>query len=197
MYIPKHFEEADNERLGQLIEDYGFGLLVTVNESRPYCSHLPFLFEGDRLLCHLAKANPQVQQLKASEEVLAVFSGPHAYVSPSWYETSGVPTWNYAAVHVYGKPTTIKDERRLQALVDSLTARNEANESEPWEPSYDASMLNGIVGFEIAISEIQGKFKMSQNRSPNDRVNVVEQLDAKGSDLSVETAKYMRNLSKK
>ena len=197
MYIPKHFKEADNERLGQLIEDYSFGLLVTVNESRPCCSHLPFLFEGDQLLFHLAKVNPQVQQLEASEEVLAVFGGPHAYVSPSWYETSGVPTWNYAAVHVYGKPTAIEDENRLRALVDSLTAHNEAGESEPWEPNYDVSMLNGIVGFEIAISEIQGKFKMSQNRPPKDRVNVAEQLDAKGSDLSVETAKYMRNLEEK
>ena len=196
MYIPKHFEETDNERLGQLIEDYRFGLLVTANESRPYCSHLPFLFEGDRLLCHLAKANPQVQQIEGSEEILAVFGGPHAYVSPSWYETSGVPTWNYAAVHVYGKPTAITDESRLQALVESLTAHNETSKSEPWEPSYEASMLNAIVGFEIAISEIQGKFKMSQNRSPNDRVNVAEQLDAQGSDLSVETAKYMRSLEK-
>ena len=196
MYIPKHFVEADNERLGQLIEDYSFGLLVTVKESRPYCSHLPFLFDGDRLLCHLAKVNPQVQQLEASEEVLAVFGGPHAYVSPSWYETSGVPTWNYAAVHVYGRPAAITDQNRLQALVGSLTAHNEAGESEPWEPSYDVSMLNGIVGFEIAISEIQGKFKMSQNRPRRDRINVAEQLDAKGSDLSVETAKYMRALQK-
>ena len=197
MYIPKHFEERDAARIEQLIGDYVFGLLVTVDADRPFGSHIPFLYERNRLLCHLARSNPQVEQLQTSDEVLAVFSGPHGYVSPSWYESPGAPTWNYAVAHVYGKPKAMTDRTQLQNLVERMVNYFEAGEREPWEPTYASSMLGNIVGFEIAITEIQGKFKLSQNRPEIDRTNVIERLKARGSDESAATAKLMQEMTEK
>lgn len=194
MYVPKHFEETDAARLGKFIREHGFGLLMTCDDGRPFCSHVPFLYESGRLLCHLARANPQVGQLEATDTVLAVFHGPHAYISPSWYESPGVPTWNYVAVHVYGRATAIRDENQLRALVERTTAHYEANELKPWTPNFKSSLLGSIVGFEIEIVEIEGKFKLSQNRTEEDRANVIAELCAKRNDLSVSTATFMRNL---
>lgn len=193
MYVPKQFEEQEPARIADLIEAYGFGLLITLDGSRPYGSHLPFLYERGLLLCHLARSNPQVGHLDRSDEVLTVFTGPHAYVSPTWYESPGVPTWNYAVVHIYGRPRRIDDEARLGSLVEALAKRHEAKEPVPWDLSYDRSMLDGIVGFEIEISQTQGKFKLSQNRPEVDRANVVDRLKARGSEASVETALLMES----
>ena len=196
MYIPQHFEERDSARIEKLIGDHGFGLLVTSDAGRPFSSHIPFLYEPNRLLCHLARANPQVGHLASGDEVSAIFSGPHAYVSPSWYESPGVPTWNYAAVHVYGKPKAMTDGKQLQDLVERMTRYYEAGEIEPWEPSFDLTMLDSIVGFEIIVTEIHGKFKLSQNRPAIDRTNVIRRLRDKGSDNSVGTAALMQELSR-
>jgi transcriptional regulator len=194
MYIPKHFEETDAARLGRFIAEHGFGLLMSCGDGRPFCSHVPFLYEPGRLLCHLARANPQAGQLEADGTVLAVFHGPHAYISPTWYESPGVPTWNYVAVHVYGRASAIREEDQLRALVERMTTHYEANEPKPWKPDFKTSMLSGIVGFEIAVTEIEGKFKLSQNRPQADRANVIGKLCAKRNDLSVDTARFMQDL---
>ena len=123
MYIPDHFNENHPERVAALIEGNPFGTLVTASDGRPCVSHLPFLYERHsgphgKLSCHLARANPQWRQLAQGQTVLAVFQGPHAYVSPAWYAAPGVPTWNYAVAHLYGVVRVIEDAAGLAAIVE-------------------------------------------------------------------------------
>lgn len=185
MYIPDHFKETDPEHLVTLLRDYPFGMLVTLRAGLPFVSHIPFLYQrrqdGTQVLRgHVAKANPQWQDLAENQTALAVFQGPHAYVSPSWYEMPGVPTWNYAVVHIYGKARLLHDAATLKNLLVELTTAYESTQPVPWQPELSGArhekLLEMIVGFEIEIQEIQGKFKLSQNRSENDRRNVIEQL---------------------
>lgn len=185
MYIPQHFKETNSERVSALIEGNSFGMLVTALDGVPFVSHLPFIFEhaagsNGKLLCHMARANPQWQHFSSCSEVLAVFQGPHAYVSPSWYSSPGVPTWNYAVVHLRGKPRLIENEYELESLVERLTNVYESHMPRPWKPKLKderrTKLLNMIVGFEIEVTDIQAKFKLSQNRPPQDQQNVVEKL---------------------
>ncbi len=181
MYIPKHFEISDANVIDGFIEANSFGQLASLHDGTITASHLPFLYvEQDRkLIGHLARANPQWQQIDG-QKVLVVLQGEHAYVSPSWYESKGVPTWNYQAVHIEGMAQAFTDEERLKRLVDSLTAQNEAGYPQPWKPDYAATMLRGIVGIEIAITSVRCKFKVSQNRSKEDQKNVRKKLDLAG-----------------
>jgi transcriptional regulator len=182
MYIPAHFLETDADKLAAIIDEHSFGTLVTFAGGRPFASHVPFLFErvSGLLLCHVARANPQWRHLAEGHAVLAIFHGPHAYISPTWYASPGVPTWNYVAVHVYGSARAIDDANAAQQHVERLAARNERGRRDPWVPQYDARMLQGIVGIEIRVNEIQGKFKLSQNRSVEDRARVAAALDDSG-----------------
>ena len=184
MYIPKHFHETDETVLAAFIEAHSFGTLVTIDGGRPFATHIPFLHDrGERTLhAHVARANPQWQHVAANAEVLVMFEGPHGYISPTWYSEPGVPTWNYAAVHVYGRARTLDDPAATARHVERLAARYERGSAEPWVPDYDPKRLAGIVGLEIRIGEIQGKFKLSQNRSAADRAAVVANLAARGTD---------------
>jgi len=200
MYVPDHFKETNPERISSLIDGYPFGMLVTVPEGVPFVSHLPFLFEHSagshgKLLGHMARANPQWQHLAAGSEVLAVFQGPHAYVSPSWYSSPGVPTWNYAVVHVRGKPLLIETEPELEALVDKLTHVHESHQPNPWKPNLAGErrsrLLKMIVGFEIEITNIEGKFKLSQNRPLEDQQRVVKELSQSNSQIEAAVSELM------
>lgn len=200
MYTPEHFNEANPERVSALIEDNSFGMLVTAPDGIPFVSHLPFIFERaigskGKLLCHMARANPQWQHFSSCSEVLAVFQGPHAYVSPSWYSSPGVPTWNYAVVHVRGKPRLIENESALETLVEQLTHVYEAHMPTPWKPNLSGErrtkLLNMIVGVEIEISDIQAKFKLSQNRSIEDQQSVIEKLSSSDNQIEAAVAKLM------
>ncbi|MBY0579533.1 MAG: FMN-binding negative transcriptional regulator [Burkholderiales bacterium] len=194
MYIPEHFEEKDPERIGALIEDHPFGMLVTVQDGLPCVNHLPFLFEAQagRLLGHMARANPQWTHLADAKEVLVVFQGPNAYVSPSWYASAGVPTWNYAVVHLRGKPSLIEDESRIESLIERLTLKHESKMKNPWDAGDRRSKLfNKIVGFEIEVTEIRGKFKLSQNRPHEDRCRVAQELAGSGGFMDAEVARLM------
>jgi len=200
MYIPEHFKETNPERISALIEGHPFGTLITAPEGVPFVSHLPFLFERSagsqgKLLGHMARANPQWQHFAAGNEVLAVFQGPHAYVSPSWYSSPGVPTWNYAVVHLRGKPRRIEGESELEALVERLTHVHESHMPSPWKPNLTgerrSKLLNMIVGFEIEITHIQGKFKLSQNRPLEDQQRVVEELSQSNNQTETAVAKLM------
>ena len=184
MYIPNHFRESDERVLAEFIDAYSFGTLVTVEGALPFASHLPFLHdrEGRTLHAHVARGNPQWQHIAANADVLVMFQGPHGYVSPTWYAAPGVPTWNYTAVHVYGRARVLDDAAATGRHVEKLAARFERGSAAPWVPDYDARRLAGIVGVEIAIGEIQGKFKLSQNRSAEDRARVVARLEATGTD---------------
>jgi transcriptional regulator len=200
MYIPEHFKETNPARISALIAGHPFGMLVTAPEGVPFVSHLPFLFERSagsqgKLLGHMARANPQWQHFSTGSEVLAVFQGPHAYVSPSWYSSPGVPTWNYAVVHLRGKPRLIAGEAELEALLEKLTRVHESPMPSPWEPKLTgerrAKLLDMIVGFEIEVTHIQGKFKLSQNRPLEDQQNVVKALSLSNNQTDTAVAELM------
>ena len=202
-YIPEHFRETDRERLHAFLRDYPFGALVTVADGVPFASHLPFIYEAHRgahgTLCgHMARANPQWRHLANAERVLAIFEGPHTYISPSWYAHPGVPTWNYSVVHVYGRPTVLDDVDAVSRIIERLTTVNEARFSPPWQVDLaeprTRRMLDFIVGFEIEVTSIEGKFKMSQNRPEEDRRRVIEQLGRSESQMDRAVAEMMREV---
>jgi transcriptional regulator len=151
---------------------------------------------------HLARPNPQCADLMAGGDALVVFAGPHAYISPSWYGAQpAVPTWNYASVHAYGAARAINDKDWLAELLRRLSERHEAPEATPWRmqdqpAAFLSGMLNGIVGFEIAISRLEGKFKLSQNRPAADRPLIVAALEARGNADSQGVAQLMRDREK-
>lgn len=182
MYIPRHFEIDDKEEAFAFIEANAFGQLISTVSGRLFSSHIPFLLDADgsKVVGHLAQENPQHKELDQAE-VLVTFQGPHDYISPSWYSAPGVPTWNYQAVHLYGQCRVFHNPEKLKSIVDSLTNKYESSLREPWRPSYKPAMLGAIVGVEIQVSEIQCKYKLSQNRSDQDRAQVIEQLKALGS----------------
>ena len=181
MYIPKHFEITDETEISKFIEANSFGQLISLIDTEIVSTHIPFLFDAESrvLLAHMAKANPQWQQIQ-EQKVLVTLQGEHAYISPCWYESAGVPTWNYQAVHIRGIAESFTDPKKLKRMVDKLTEQNESGYPDPWQSDYAASMLRGIIGIEISITSIQCKFKLSQNRSVQDQSNVQEQLTDRG-----------------
>ena len=181
MYVPKHFEVSDRAEIFDFVEANAFGQLISLVDDRPFATHLPFLLSEDRasLLCHLARQNPHWQTL-AGQSVLITFLGPHDYVSPSWYQNPGVPTWNYQAVHIYGRCEVFDDSERLAGVVEALSAVYESGFEKPWQPQYRDAMLKAIVGVEITIDEIEAKYKLSQNRPTADQPGVVEHLEQRG-----------------
>ncbi len=143
---------------------------------------MPFLLSDDntKIFGHLAIQNPQRSDLNG-QDVLITLQGPHDYISPSWYTSPGVPTWNYQAVHIYGQANVFSSSEKIKSVVDALTQKYESAFLQPCKPEYKANMLNAIVGVEITISEIQCNYKLSQNRSAEDRGQVVTQLNEVGS----------------
>ena len=207
VYLPPAFTETRTEVLIAHIERYDFGLLVSNgaqgSDGGLIASQIPFLIErrDERLYLqgHLARANPQLADLGLGGEVLAIFAGPHAYISPSWYEPGpAVPTWNYATVHAYGTARTIADAEWLRDFVRRLSERHEAREpTPPWcmqdlPEAYLRGMLNGIVGVEIAVSRLEGKFKLSQNRPAADRPRIIAALGRRMDPESRAVARMMR-----
>lgn len=186
MYCPEAFAVSDPEQLQRFIAQYSFATLVSTVDGHPFATHLPLLLDPGTsthgtLLGHMARANPQWQAFESSQEVLAIFQGPHAYVSPSWYETTpAVPTWNYATVHVYGVPRIIEDSQQLATLVDRLTAVYESGMPQPWPGDipvdFKQKLLKAIVGFVIDITRVEGKFKLGQNRPLVDQQAVARRL---------------------
>ncbi|MER8397323.1 FMN-binding negative transcriptional regulator [Mesorhizobium sp. M0306] len=195
MYQPPHFQETRQDVLHGLIRAHPLGLLVSNGTEGPVANAIPFLLDAGvppngRLRAHLAKANPQWRLLADNPlaPVLVVFQGADAYVTPSWYETKRetgkvVPTWNYAIVQVRGIVTVIEDQDWLAEQISDLTMSQEGSRSAPWAVTdapapFIQSQIKGIVGLEIAITEISGKWKVSQNRPAADRVGVAEGLES-------------------
>jgi transcriptional regulator len=200
VYLPKHFSEERPEALAAFIAENAFATVITSGVNGMIASQLPLLHDAARgvLLGHVAKQNPQTDDLRAGAAALAIFHGPHAYVSPRWYEVHpAVPTWNYAAVHATGRVRAIEEPELLGEIVGRLSETYEAGAAEPWrvadlpEP-YFRGMLKGIVGFELAIERLEGKFKLSQNRQARDRANVIEALAASSSPGDREVARLMQ-----
>jgi transcriptional regulator len=194
MYTPKHFEQTDQSTLWDFIDEHAFGTLLTVADGRPTLSHLPFLPDRDAgvLHCHVARANPHWQQIERAPAVVAIFTGPHGYVSPTWYaERGGVPTWNYTVVHAHGQAVAVDDAERTRKHVEALAAKYERGRRAPWVPDYDTRRLAGIVGIDIRVAKLEGKFKLSQNRSEADRARIVAALAASGTEADAELARLM------
>jgi transcriptional regulator len=195
MYLPKDFHEERVPLLHDAIRRIALGTLVTLGADGMEASHVPMLIDPEpqpfgTLRGHLARANPQWHRIAAGTEALVIFLGPETYISPSWYATKRatgkvVPTWNYVAIHAYGALRIVDDAEWLRALVTRLTETHEAKRAEPWAVSdapadYIAGMLKAIVGFELPIARLDGKYKMSQNRPAEDRASVFEGLKREG-----------------
>ena len=190
MYVPKHFEETDPSILRGLMREFSFALLVTAREGVPIGTHVPLHIndsgENVRLWGHLARANTHWQDFDGQREAMAVFQGPHSYISPNWYASEDLPpTWNYATVHAYGRPKIIEDTDEIKEILSQLVRSNENDLTGNWRieqltKKNMTAQLKSIVVFEIPIDRLEGKFKMSQNRGPEDAQGAAEGLRAIG-----------------
>ncbi len=203
MYTPRHNRIEKQSQLHQLICDYNFAALVTWRDSAQV-TYLPFLLDSNRgphgtLVSHMARANPHWQTFADGAEAMVMFNGPHAYITPAWYQNQQtVPTWNYMVVHAFGRPRLIEDETTLREMLDRLVRESEATRQSPWnrneETEVTGKLLPGIVGFEIPIDRLDGKFKLSQNRSAEDRAGVIAGLAGSDHSSDHELARQMREL---
>ncbi len=186
MYIPKLFAQQNETEIVQFIEHNNFGILVNQVDQRPWATHIPFIYsqskEGKHQLTgHISKANKQWESFGNEDEVLVIFSGPHAYISSSWYDHENVPTWNYTAVHVYGKISLLNEDELYQELAKLM----EKHESSVQNPKVLAQMpqelvrkeMKGIVGFRIHITEFQAVEKLSQNRDAKNHQVIINELE--------------------
>jgi transcriptional regulator len=202
MYLPDHFRVEDIAEMHALMRARPFATLVSAGASGLYGTHLPTVLKTEgpfgTIECHLSRANPHWKDLAEGGEALMIFQGPEAYITPNWYPSKAehgktVPTWNYAAVHAYGKPAVMQDPVWLRRHVGELTDQQERSEAQPWAVSdaperYVDVMLRGIVGFRFDIARLEGKWKMSQNREMKDRAGVVQGLGARGEGEDAEVA---------
>jgi transcriptional regulator len=205
MYIPSAFAETDRATLHEFIEAHSFGLLVSTHRGEPLVSHLPFFLERDAgphgtLVGHLARANPHWQGLDG-QGVLAVFSGPHAYVSPTWYAAENVvPTWNYVAVHAYGSFRLVDDPDALARILADMVGTYERALPKPW--SFDPGSeffrkhVRAVVGFRIEISRLEGKWKLNQNHPVERRERVIRVLEGSQDQDAQEVARLMGEMRK-
>lgn len=195
MYIPHHYENTNVDEIKAFVKENGFGILVNQTDGKPWATHIPLELEQgpdgkDYLVGHLAKSNPQSKTLTESQEILCIFNGPHTYISASWYNFEEVPTWDYIAVHVYGKPQLMSEAETMESLhrlVDKYEEQSENPISLHDMSPKTLRQVKGVVGFKIAISKIQAAYKLSQTR-PEDHENIKAGLrkrkDANSQDIA-------------
>ena len=198
MYTPKLNRNENNEELHEFIRKNGFGILISTIENKPWASHIPLLLstDGKKLSGHIARGNRQWKEWNTASEVLAIFTGPHTYISSSWYDHENVPTWNYIAVHVYGKLKMLTDAELLQSLKD-LTDKYEKHSEHPvsvetMSPAYVKKEMLGIVGFEIEITKMEAAYKLSQNRDAKNHEMIVNELEKRNDPASTAIAHEMK-----
>ena len=201
MYIPKLFNHTNSDEIIEFIKQNSFAILINQVNNRPWGTHIPLIFEEDEtgnqfLTGHISKANDQWKNIDSANEVLAIFSGPNSYISSSWYNHENVPTWNYTAVHVYGKATILDEEELFQEL-GKMMRKHEANSSNPKKfekipQELIRSEMKGIVGFRILITEIQAVEKLSQNRDDENHKRIVEELEKSSDYNTLQIAKEMK-----
>lgn len=206
MYVPSALQVADPDQLAQFMAEHSFATVITEHDGAPFASHLPLLHERDvgshgTLVGHMAKPNPQWQAAADRADgvsALAVFHGPHTYISPTWYaEPNTVPTWNYVAVHATGRLRLIQDEQRLLQLLTKTVDNYEASQNQPWriedqDAGFIQKLLGGIVGFEIEIERLEGKWKLNQNHSAERRERVMSILLASTRPSDRDVGRYMQ-----
>ena len=201
MYIPAAFAENDPETLAAVIADYNFGTLVSAGPQGLFATHLPFVADPARprelLHAHMAKANPHWRDFTDGADALAIFQGPHAYISAAWYATRPkVPTWNYIAVHVYGRVRLRTEPQEVLETLALTVRHQEAGRAEPWRmedqpPSFITGMAKGVVALELEVARMEGKAKLSQNVARADQEGAIAGLLREGDEASVATAEAM------
>jgi transcriptional regulator len=212
MYTPKHFEIGDTAEAHALMRAHPFAILVTHGADGVVATHLPTVLKVDdatplgRIECHVARPNPQWRTFAPDADALMIFQGPEAYIRPGWYPSKAehakvVPTWNYAAVHAYGRLEAVPDQDWLLAHVSELTQQQEAPLAAPWSTadapeSFLAALARGIVGLRFAVARLEGKAKMSQNRDARDRAGVVGGLAERASGHDSEIASIVEKLNR-
>jgi transcriptional regulator len=204
MYVPKPFAVEDVPRLHDFMQEFNFAAMVTGRDGELTASHIPFVLDRAAqpygvLRAHIAIRNPQLADLQAGSQALIIFQGPHTYVSPTWYvNPENVPTWNYTVVHAYGVPK-IGNKAAMIALLKKLTEKHESSFEKPWDFDQDApwvqKLLNEIVAFEIRIEKLEGKFKLNQNRKPEDREGVIATLSASEDPAQRAVAQFMTRVT--
>ena len=199
MYIPEIYKNENQQDIQNFIHQNGFGILINQNNGKLWATHIPLILEekdGKQFLVgHVSKENPQAKSFKTNDEILAIFSGAHTYISSSWYDHENVPTWNYLAVHVYGKLQLHSPEESIEAL-KRLVNKYEAKSEKPIrvEDLSQKTMLqaHGIVSFEIEITAIEAKKKLSQNRDDKNYQTIISKLENSNDYQSIEVAKEMK-----
>ncbi|WP_027086134.1 FMN-binding negative transcriptional regulator [Cohnella panacarvi] len=198
MYIPKHFLVEDRGAIYDFIDHHGFGILFSTSNGCPVASHLPFELKRDEgcIYGHVARANEQWQEI-ADQEALIVFHGPHAYISSSWYETNqSVPTWNYVAVHAYGRIELIEDQtevmRSLNRLVEKYEQPNSSYKLDETNREFAEKLSRGIVAFRMKIDRLEAKWKLSQNQSEERQRSIIDHLERSRSEDAREIAELMK-----
>ena len=202
MYIPNEFRNENIEAVQQFLKENSFGILINQTKGKLTGTHIPMLLEKDELgkdvlTGHISKLNPQWKNFNPGEEVLAIFNGPHGYVSSSWYEKENVPTWNYIAVHVYGN-IKIVEGKELHQILKRLVDKYEVNSENPVKVENMAPHLlkymDDIVGFSIQITAVQAAYKLSQNRTEKDYHQIIHKLEDQNSDVADEMKKIKKSL---
>ena len=204
MYLPNHFQIHDDERIIDIISSYPFATLMSFDEmGEPFFSHVPLAVKkkpsGFSLLGHVAKRNPQWRHFQSTAKVKVIINGPQTYITPKWYRSGrDVPTWNYVAIHLDGRAQLIEDFDGLVGILKTLTLKFESGSKSPWEFELSDDLLtpetlsSAIVGFEIHVEKINAKFKLSQNRVPEDRQGIIEGLGQRTDEMSHTIAEFMR-----
>lgn len=199
MYIPHYFKNKNLDEVKEFLSRNSFGILINSIDSKLWATHIPLELEKNKegqdvLVGHISKSNPQWKNFTKNEEVLAIFQGPNSYISSAWYKDENVPTWNYIAVHVYGKVKTIEGDELLESL-KKLVGKYEKDSANPVSvdrmSKETLKQINGIVAFEIIIHEIQAAYKLSQNRNEDDYNNIINKLQNRNNPNSKMIAKEM------
>jgi len=198
MYLQSGFALNDRQAAIAFAQQHAFATIITLDDNGPQANLLPLLAVEENgqlyLRGHMAKANPQWQQFETGQNVLVVFQGPHAYISPNYYETRGVPTWNYSTVQMRGPVRVYTEVAELCETITALTNKYEQAQPSPWQPDIPERALPMLVGFEMTVNEIQAKFKMSQNRSEADRKKIIATLEQSSQEGERQVAELMQEL---
>lgn len=199
MYTPAYFKADDPAQLAAMMRRHSFATLVTSGERGLFATHVPFLYDAEPgphgvLLTHLARANPQWQEFAAGREVMVIFQGEHGYISPSWYVSAGpsVPTWNYEAVHAHGVPRILEEARAADLLLRTVAHYERPGSGYAVPPDFLQKSVKAIVALEIPVARLEGKFKLSQNRSAEDVQAAIHGLEDGGEPAALRLAAAIR-----
>ncbi len=201
MYIPHYYKNENLEEVKKFIKENSFGILINQVDGKPWATHIPLELDIDEngkdiLVSHISRANPQWKEFEKEPKVLCIFNGPHSYISSSWYKEEEVPTWDYIAIHVYGKLTILSEEAVMDSL-HKLVNKHEKSSKNPISlndmSSKTLRQVKGVVGFKIEVTDIQAAFKLSQTR-PEDHAEIIKNLN-KGDVTSKEIARHIKKQS--